>query len=212
MLLLPSTGRSQTVEELQQQILQMQQQISQLQGDKATYQQEIAGLEERKAAFEAQMPAIDALIQNAEGVYGMALAQALALINAQQAEREELELAQLGAMNYTDWLQEALDYLDQGSPTYTDDLNFITGELLGTQAVLSNVANRLNELDTAVGNAEALAGQAGQAYYGAQDLKDGVQQQIDALQAIIDSDNQSIQDIDSQIESLQNQINELNNM
>ena len=204
-MLLPSIGRSQTVEELQQQ-------ISQRQADKETYQGEIASLEDQKAALEAQMAALDPQIL--QQIYESVLEDVLALIDGQKAEREELEQAQLGALNYIDWLELALDYLElePDSPTYVDDLNFITGELLATQAVLQKVANRLNQLDMDQAQANAAADQAAQMYYGAQAAHDALQQQIDAIQAIIDSDNQAIQDIDSQIAELQAQIDQINNM
>ena len=84
MLLLPSTGRSQTVEELEQQISQLQSQISDNQADKAVLQAANDSFEQRKAELECELD-----LQN-EALAQIQSQMSWAVLEGQQAERDQI--------------------------------------------------------------------------------------------------------------------------
>ena len=205
MLLLPSSGRSQTVEELQQQ-------IDQLQSEKGNLQQENNVLDAQICELISQMSTIDGLIQNGNGTCIVALYNLGLLYLDQEAERADLEEAQQMNSETLCTLEAALYSLDPESPTYQDDLNSINNAIQEVNNLLAENQERLDELDTAYEQAMEPFNLASQAVQGLQELMDELQQKIDALQSAFDSNNQRIQEIDSEIQSLQNQIDALNNM
>ncbi len=205
MLLLPSTCRSQTVEELQQQ-------ISDLRTEKGNLQQENNVLDAQICDLISQMSTLDGMIDNGMETYFDALQELADLYADQYDEREHLEDSRQMNLDTLCTLEATLYSLDPESPTYESDVISLNLSMLEVEDNLSEIQERVKVLDAQYDALAAIVTQASQVVQGSQALKGAIQQRIDALQSGFDSNYQRIQQIDAEIECLQNQINELNNM
>ena len=217
MLLFPSTGRSQTVEELQQQIARIQSQIANLQSDITGDEGEIAALEAEKENLQAQNDAYaqeltelsDKIIWLAGKIGQCNSEMSASVLAAQGAERAQLaaDLKYYAAEKAA--LEAQLQNLDPESETYQSDYDSISSALQSNNNDTEAANGKLDELDQKYELAKPNDAflQALIDFFNGQALP--LLQQIAGIQSNIDSNNARIQDIDSLIGTLQGVINDL---
>lgn len=225
-MLLTSTGRSQTVEELQQQIEQLQSVISGYQSEISGYQSEISDLQSQITDFQAQKDGLEAANDTSarqkaqlecdlflldEQFVQLSSQMSANMLVAQFAERNQIDTDINNYLQQLAALVEQLANLDPNSETYDADSAAIVGQMFGIALDNAARSGMLADLDD-----EYLRAQMGDAVLQAQldtipATRAALLQQIDAIQSNIDSNNSTIQEIDAQIGSLQGQINDLQN-
>ena len=202
-LLFPSTARSQTVEELQQQISQLQTQISDLQAEKNGDQTEIDLVAQRKAELECELYSLQ------EEIGQLQSQMSWAVLEEQQEERNQIARDSNNDQIYKEALLGSLCNLDPDSPTYNADYDEINNKILQVDADEEARQERLRQLDSIYRAAQIQDDALDEVIGSKYDQISDIQPQIDNDQNIIDVDNADIFRIDREIQSLQDQINDL---
>lgn len=211
-VLLTSTGRSQTVEELQQQIAQLESQISVLDSEISDIQSLQGPYQAANDAYAQQIAELQDLLETINAtIEGMQDDLSGSVLDRQFAERGQIATDTANAQAQQAALNDQLANLDPNSETYEADSAAILQELAGISAANQAREERLADLDDEYAQAQALDGVVQAQIDVLQGNAAEIQQQIGQIECNIDSNNSTIEGLNAQIGSLLGQINDLEN-